>query len=180
MLNIFNELSGFPGAFNTLPVRISKLDENAVIPSYATEGDGGMDLTATSVKFDDQGNVHYGTGLAFEIPVGYVGLLFPRSSNSKKDLILTNSVGVIDAGYRGEVSLKFKPSMNIQYDNEWHEHETAIPGIHDTPALRTYEVGDRVGQIMIIPRPRVQFVEVPYDTLSTSERGTGGYGSTGQ
>ena len=81
----------------TLKVKIKKLNENAVIPTYAKYGDAGMDLVATSKYYDDNGNIVYGTGLAFEIPKGYVGLLFPRSSNSKQQLLLSNSVGVIDS-----------------------------------------------------------------------------------
>lgn len=81
----------------TLKVKIKKLNENAVIPAYSQYGDAGMDLTATSKSHDDNGNTCYGTGLSFEIPDGYVGLLFPRSSNAKKDLLLSNSVGVIDS-----------------------------------------------------------------------------------
>ena len=67
-----------------------------------------MDLVAVSKSYDENLNVCYGTGLAFEIPEGYMGLVFPRSSISKKDLTLSNSVGVIDSGYRGEVFLKFR------------------------------------------------------------------------
>lgn len=80
-----------------MKVRIKKLSEKAVIPSYSTAGDAGLDLTATSKEFDEHGNVVYGTSLAIEIPYGYVGLLFPRSSNAKYDLLNTNSVGVIDS-----------------------------------------------------------------------------------
>ena len=80
-----------------MKVKIKKLNENAVIPSYSKQGDAGMDLVATSKIFDKCGNVEYGTGLAMEIPEGYVGLIFPRSSISKKDLALTNAVGVIDS-----------------------------------------------------------------------------------
>lgn len=80
-----------------MKVKIKKLNENAVIPSYSKQGDAGMDLVATSKIFDKYGNVEYGTGLAMEIPEGYVGLIFPRSSISKKDLALTNAVGVIDS-----------------------------------------------------------------------------------
>lgn len=83
-----------------MKVRIKKLHENAIIPSYSKDGDAGLDLTATSKSFDDNGNLVYGTGLAFEIPKGFVGLLFPRSSNAKKDLILSNSVGVLDKSSR--------------------------------------------------------------------------------
>lgn len=80
-----------------MDIKIKKLNENAVIPRYAKDGDAGMDLTATSKYYDENGNVCYGTGLAFEIPDGYVGLVFPRSSLCKKDLSLSNAVGVIDA-----------------------------------------------------------------------------------
>ena len=94
-----------------MEVKIKKLCDSAVIPSYAKPGDAGMDLVATSRIFDKYGNVEYGTGLAMEIPEGYVGLLFPRSSISKQDLSLANAVGVIDSGYRGEIKFKFKPTL---------------------------------------------------------------------
>lgn len=138
-----------------MKVNVKKLDSNAVVPTYAKHGDAGMDLTATSKWYDESGNVCYGTGLAFEIPNGFVGLLFPRSSNTKKDLILGNSVGVTDSGYRGEVVFKFK--MLIGSDGD-------------------YEIGDRVGQIVIMPVPQIEFNVV--DELSTSDRGVGGFGST--
>lgn len=142
-----------------MKVKIKKLHKNAVIPKYAKEGDAGMDLTATSKKvnisyttgFD---SITYGTGISLEIPSGHVGLLFPRSSLSKTDLILGNHVGVIDSGYRGEVMMKFR---NTDY--------------------RDYEVGDRIGQIIIMPYPQVEFEEV--EELSDTSRGDGGFGSTG-
>lgn len=141
-----------------MEVKIKKLSENAVIPTYAKSGDAGMDLVATSKTFDDDNNIVYGTGLAFEIPKGYVGLVFPRSSNAKKRLILSNSVGVIDSGYRGEVMLKYKELYREFLSKE-------------------YNIGDRIGQIIILPYPQIEFNEV--DELSTTERGNGGYGSTG-
>ncbi len=149
-----------------LNVKIKKLSKNAVIPSYAKDGDAGMDLTATSKSYDDYGNVVYGTGLAFEIPKGYVGYLFPRSSNTKKDLILGNSVGVIDSGYRGEVFVKFKPSNSFNPDCE-----IVHPFIFDN-----YSIGDRIIQIIIMPIPQINFELV--DELSNSDRGVGGFGST--
>jgi dUTP pyrophosphatase len=144
-----------------MKVKIKKLHPEAVVPKYAKPGDAGMDLTATSKLFDDAGNVVYGTGLAVEIPVGYVGLIFPRSSNAKTDLYLTNHVGVIDSGYRGELMFKFRKSDSTKNFQE----------------ARLYEVGDRVGQLVIIPYPQIEFEEV--DDLSDSQRGAGGYGSTG-
>jgi dUTP pyrophosphatase len=140
-----------------MKVRIKKLDPNSVIPSYANAGDAGLDLTAVSKTVDNSGNIVYGTGLAFEIPQGYVGLVFPRSSNAKKDLWLTNSVGVIDSGYRGEVMFKYRP---VSFKE------------------REYMVGERVGQLIIMPYPYIEFEEA--DELSESERSTGGYGSSGK
>lgn len=166
-----------------MKVKIKKLHENAVIPTYSKQGDAGMDLTAVSRIFDKDGNVSYGTGLSFEIPEGYVGLLFPRSSNSKQDLLLSNSVGVLDSGYRGEVFFKFKPSA-IYVDNEEGLDEegesfdfVSLP--NDGYAQdRFYQVGDRVGQIIIIPYPQIEFEEV--DKLTDTERGEGGFGHTGK
>lgn len=140
-----------------MDVKIKKLVKEAVIPRYAKDGDAGMDLTATSVWHDDDGNICYGTGIAMEIPKGFVGLVFPRSSNAKKDLLLSNSVGVIDSGYRGQITLKFKSCIGTN---------------------NIYNIGDRVGQIIIMPYPKIEFVEV--EELSETERGIGGYGSSGR
>lgn len=145
-----------------MKVNVKKLDSNAALPTYAKHGDAGMDLTAISKEYDEHGNVCYGTGLAFEIPNGFAGFLFPRSSNTKKDLILGNSVGVIDSGYRGEVVFKFRELLPSERDIEF--------------GAREYEIGDRVGQIVIIPVPQIEFNVV--DDLSTTDRGVGGFGST--
>lgn len=144
-----------------MKVKIKKLSENAVIPQYAKDGDAGMDLVATSKSYDENGNVVYGTSLAFEIPKGHVSLLFPRSSNAKMDLLLSNSVGVLDSGYRGEVMFKFTSTL-------WQ-------GSYGFGC--SYEIGDRIGQLIILPYPTIEFEEV--EELSTTERGIGGYGSTG-
>lgn len=140
-----------------MDVKIKKLDPKAVIPKYAKPGDAGMDLTAISCERDDYENFIYGTGLAIEIPKGYVGLLFPRSSNRKTDAYMTNHVGVIDSGYRGEMFVTFK---NIDLSN-----------------IRPYNIGDKIAQLMIIPYPFIKLVET--EELSKTERGTGGHGSTG-
>ena len=142
-----------------MQVKIKKLHVDAVIPAYSKPGDAGLDLTAVSATQDQYGNVVYGIGLAFEIPEGHVGLLFPRSSNSKTDLYLTNHVGVVDSGYRGEIMFKFRP----------------VNGLLNA---KVFQVGDRVGQIMILPYPSIEFDEV--NELTNSERGDGGFGSTGK
>ena len=142
-----------------MKVKIKKLVEQAVIPVYAHPGeDAGLDLTATSVKFE-HGCWVYGTGLSMEIPKGYVGLLFPRSSNRKTEAYLTNSVGVIDSGYRGEIMFSFK-NRDRRVDEQ------------------PYKVGDRLGQIIIMPYPQVEFKEV--ENLEESNRGEDGHGSTGK
>ena len=148
-----------------MKVRIKKLHEGAKVPSYSKEGDAGLDFTAVEISRDNVGNITYHTGLAVEIPQGYVGLLFPRSSISKKQQFLTNCVGVIDSGYRGEIMAKFKPVMGT-YDT-----------ILDLFESNEYEIGDRVVQLLIIPYPQIEFEEA--EELSETERNTGGYGSTG-
>jgi len=142
-------------------VKIKKIHPNAVIPSYAKSGDAGLDLVATTIIGETLGSITYGLGIALEIPDGFVGLVFPRSSIRKTNLQLSNSVGVIDSGYRGELQATFNKIQGI--DNVEREN---------------YKVGDRVCQIMIIPHPTIELNEV--NELSNTERGEGGFGSTGK
>lgn len=146
-----------------LDVKIMKLVEEAVIPQYSLEGDAGLDLTATFRSYDEFGNVVYHTGIAIEIPKGYVGLLFQRSSVSKKQQFLTNAVGVIDSNYRGEIMLKFKPTVQAHNKVESLFNEM-------------YEVGEKIGQLIILPYPSVNFILS--DNLSDTVRGSNGFGST--
>ena len=137
-----------------MKVKIKKLHPDAVIPKYAKPGDAGMDLPAVEMEraWDD---VTYKTGLAVEIPEGHVGLLFPRSSVYKTSMVLSNCVGVIDSGYRGEIMMKFRGG----------------------PSSTCYKVGDRIGQLIILFYPQIEFEEA--EELSSTDRGDGGYGSTG-
>ena len=141
---------------NSLKVKFKKLYKDAVVPSYAKEGDAGLDLTATHMTLVRE-FIEYGTGIAVEIPEGYVGLVFPRSSVSKKEnFYLKNSVGVIDSGYRGEIKLRFNNgSLGANY----------------------YQPGEKIGQLIILPYPTIYLEQV--DELSSTERGEGGFGSTG-
>jgi dUTP pyrophosphatase len=139
-------------------VKIKKLHPNAVIPTYSKDGDAGMDLTITEIHSNTTFDVTYGFGLAMEIPNGHVGLVFPRSSVRNFDLSLTNSVGVIDSGYRGEIQATFKKTNGLD-------------------SLK-YNVGERGAQIIIIPYPKINFIDS--DSLSETERGGGGFGSTGK
>ena len=141
-----------------MQVKIKRLSEDAVVPRYAKSGDAGMDLTATWMKFDHERRiVTYGTSIAMEIPYVYVGLIYPRSSVYKTSMVLANHVGVIDSGYRGEIMFKYRV-----LNDDWQD---------------IYDVGDRIGQIIITPYPEIEFEEV--EGLSSSDRGEGGYGSTG-
>lgn len=144
-----------------MQVKIKKLNDKAVIPQYATSGSAGLDLVAVEEKIVIDGlntYVEYKTGLAVEIPEGYCGLLMSRSSiTSNTTLILGNSVGLIDSDYRGEITFRFKPLVRV--------------------GAKKYKVGDRIGQLLIIPYPKVELVEAT--ELSDTKRGSGGYGSTG-
>ena len=145
-----------------LVVKFKKLNDEAVIPSYAKEGDAGLDLTAVSFEYDEKLDAYvYHTGLAMEIPKGYVGLVYPRSSNRKTDAYLTNHVGVIDSGYRGEVLVTFKNRDNSR---------NAI----NPP----YVSGERIAQMIVMPYPMINPIEA--EELSETERGTDGHGSTGK
>ncbi len=141
-------------------IKFQKLDFTAQIPTKAHFSDAGFDLTATSMHHDTNNCIVYGTGLAVEIPQGYVGLVFPRSSIARKEILLSNAVGVIDSGYRGEIMAKFK--MTKDYLDESQDY---------------YAVGDRIAQLIIIPIPDIEFKECLM--LSESTRGANGYGSTG-
>lgn len=145
-----------------MKVKIKRLVAEAVMPRKAHASDAGWDLVAVSWELDENGALVYGTGLAMEIPEGYVGLVFPRSSIVKKGLMLSNSVGVIDSGYRGEVMAKFK---------------LAEPLV-ERDGFGIYNVGERIAQLVIVKLPEVEMEET--ERLSESERGEGGYGSTGK
>jgi len=180
------------GSFeNPLRVRVKKLTENAVIPTYAHDTDAGMDLYAASKSFDDYGNMVIGTGIAVEIPKGYVGLVFPRSSICQHYCYMPNSVGVIDSDFRGEITFKFAAKhisivnkslwkrLRLLFAGKADENENGNVDMYNWWGNRyQYQIGDRIGQLIIMPYPKVQLIES--DELSTTERGTGGYGSTGK
>lgn len=134
-------------------VKFKKLDSYAKEPVKGTEGAAAFDLHAASCRITDR-YVEYGTGLAAEIPPGFVGILAARSSVSNVGMWLCNSIGVLDSDYRGEIKARFYRSQQDYY-----------------------EIGDRICQLMIVPVPEVSLEFV--DELSTTERGSGGFGSSG-
>lgn len=141
-----------------MKIKFKKLRPDAIAPKQAHPGDAGFDLTAITYSWNGDLQLReYTTGIAVEIPRGYVGLIFPRSSVYKTGMTLTNCVGVIDSGYRGDIGAKFR--------------------VGNDPCL-AYKPGDRIGQLVIVPIPEVEFVEA--EELSETERGAGCYGSTGR
>ena len=136
-------------------VRYKKLNEKAKEPLKAHIEDAGFDLYCSRCGYEGLNWVCH-SDIAFEIPEGYVGLIFPRSSIANTGMLLSNSVGVIDSSYRGEVSAKFRV-----VNNEHH-----------------YREGERFAQMIIIPYPQIKLLES--DELSDTERGAGGYGSSGK
>lgn len=143
-------------------LKVKKLSPDAVIPKRAYPGDAGLDLVANSVSYWSKSDLSHNVcakvdfGIAVEIPDGYVGLIFPRSSIYKRNVRLSNAVGVIDSGYRGEISAIF----DIGYCRQGYG----------------YIKGDRCAQLVILPLPYVDVVEA--DELTQSERGNGAYGSS--
>ena len=143
-------------------IKFKRLSENAIAPVKAHAADAGFDLTCASIttEINERGQliIVYHTGLAIEIPEGYFGALVPRSSISNKSLTLTNCMGVIDSNYRGEVMAKMRSTTDV------------IPAV--------YKEGERFAQLLILPVPEVQFEEA--ESLSETDRGENGYGSTGE
>lgn len=138
-------------------LKIKKLNEAAETPSYACHGDAGLDLKAVTVTVTED-YIEYGTGLAIEIPYGFAAFIFPRSSISNYSLILANSVGLVDSGYKGELKVRFKK-------------------IGDKDKI--YEIGNKVAQLVLMPIAIANSIEV-VDELSATDRGTGGFGHSGK
>lgn len=172
-------------------VKIKKLREDAILPTYAKPGDAGMDLTAVEMMYDAEKDCFiYHTGLSVEIPEGYAMFIYPRSSNFKTECYMTNHVGIVDSGYRGEILVTYKDRTCQKFVKAFNNLLSAVNAallrlglvkhsnkffVMDCPP---YEVGDRIAQAVIMPYPEVIFEET--DELSESERGTGGHGSTGK
>lgn len=143
-----------------MKVNIKKLNDRAVVPSYGSEYAAGADLYACTegeVVIAPHRTVVIPTGIALELPAGYAGLVYARSGlATKKGLAPANKVGVIDCDYRGEIKVSL------------HNHS-------DIP--QTVSAGERVAQLVITPYITAEFVVA--EELSQTERGSGGFGSTG-
>lgn len=147
-------------------VNIKKLSPGATIPRYSKAGDAGMDFTALTMT-ETEMYIEYGTGIAIQLPSNYVGLIYPRSSLSNYDLVLSNHVGVVDSGYTGEIKFRFKRT----------KYMPNFMGV-DLPELdKVYKIGDKIGQLIVTPYPTVVFNEV--SELEETDRGISGFGSSG-
>jgi len=164
-----------------MEINYKKLNNKAKEPYKKYEIDAGFDLYATSINKTDK-YVEYGTGLAFEIPEGYAGFLFPRSSITKEDLMLKNAVGVVDASYRGEVRFRFIHSIHDIFENEisYNDYLTdKFIGINKLNRhIDEYNIGDRCGQIVFMEIPKIKLKQVT--ELSQTTRGADGYGASGK
>lgn len=143
-----------------MQVKFKKLHPNAVVPKQTLAGDVGLDLTVTEIEERTE-FLEAKFGIAVEIPEGHFGILSPRSSITKMNVMQKNSIGIIDSGYRGELVVRFK---KVKFEDGSQE--------------RIYQVGDRAAQLIILPYPSIETVEV--DELESSARGENGFGSTGK
>lgn len=143
-----------------LEVKIKKLIPEVVIPEVAHEGNAGMDVVAVSKTWlKDLNCWEFGLGFSTEMPLGMKGVIVPRSSISKYDLIMCNSPAQIDFDYRGEWKVRFKETK-----------------LHSPSFLKNYEIGDKIAQIFFEPVLNIKFLET--EELTETVRGEGGFGST--
>ena len=186
---------------DVIEVKIKKLREEAQIPTYAHDGDIGMDITATSATYNDEHDYfEYGTGLSAESARGNAMLLLPRSSISNTSGYLCNTPGLVDPfTYRGEIKFRFKNrestaafilacSVRVWHRLNWFqrlrysfdeiEESIRVKVYENIWDLAPYEIGDKVGQMVMLKTPVVRVVEVA--ELSETTRGEGGFGSSGK
>lgn len=181
---------------NYISVKIKRENEDVKLPKYAKPGDFGMDLTCTSIVYNSEYDYYeFHTGVYCEFPKGVGAYLLPRSSNRKTDAYLCNSCGLIDEGYRGELIFCYKNRTSYEVQcmlDEWKKHKdlvnygwglsSMIPKLDefsepDPMDFCPFKVGDRIGQMVIFETKRAELTEV--DELTDSERGSGGFGHTG-
>jgi dUTP pyrophosphatase len=146
----------------TLNINIKRLSPLAVVPEYASAGAAGLDLVATEEHRIEVGKTSIvGTGIALELPAGYAALVLPRSGLAAKSAItVINAPGLIDSDYRGEIKVIL---TKLNKDGDLGHHRI--------------DPGERIAQLVILPYPVISFTEV--EELGDTDRGEGGFGSTG-
>lgn len=160
-----------------MKVLIKKLVPEAILPSYkhvdlyGNPNDMGMDITCTSYEYDYlHDRFLYHTGLAFKLPQGYGMLIFPRSSNTKTNAYLANSVGILDSTYTGELIFGYK--IRDSFETLFPTGDKELNKLEIENELAPYKPGDKIGQIVILPYPAIEFLEV--NELPDTDRGTDG------
>lgn len=150
-------------------IKIKKLHPDAVIPTYGTDGAGAFDIyTVEDGTLHPGGNLVLSTGLAVEIPPGFALMIYSRSGHGfNNNIKLANATGIVDSDFRGKILIK----LEMFYDEHYKSSSIVVPPSYSV------KKGDRIAQGIILPVPRIQFIET--ETLSETERGTGGFGSTG-
>lgn len=161
--NNVEEACGILSQLDECKVKVWREDETVKLPTYGKDGDACMDVYVHKIEYKNDGRVVYHTGLHFALPEDYEMEIRPRSSNTKTLAVMQNAPGTLDQGYRGELMI-----VHRQIDDP-------------TSSCAEYKVGDRVAQILVCRRERIIWDEVKTeDELGETERGVGGFGSTGK
>lgn len=167
-----NSLDAIANQTYNVDVKVKPLSPDAKVPTYASDGSAGLDFTAVNADFDKETQtILYHTGWAVEIPMGYVGLLFPKSGIYKKTMRLTNNVGILDSDYRGEVCARFENNTNAFLHNL--DEDRFFKRFGKTNR-KDYVPGDAIIQLVVVPIPRVNILVA--EELSETERGESGFG----
>ena len=161
--NNVEEACGILAKLDEVEVKVWREDETVKLPTYAKQGDACMDVYVHKIEYKDDGRVVYHTGLHLAVPEDYEMKIRPRSSMTKTLAVMQNAPGTLDESYRGELMI-----VHRQIDDP-------------TSSCAEYSVGDRVAQILVCHRERIIWDEVKtQDELGITDRGIGGFGSTGK
>lgn len=156
-----------------IEIKVKKIVPEAHLPTKAKNGDAGFDLVAIDDGIvDSDGFIQYRTGLSIEPPPGVHTEIWPRSSISKYDMALANSIGLIDNGYRGELLIRFKPTLRYSQMQDGEVYVT-LP-----KPFKKYQKGDKIAQLVISSTINALFIES--NELAETSRGAGGFGSSGR
>ncbi len=155
----------------SISIVIKKLPQSSEL-KRSNITDTGYDIVAIDDgTVDSEGYIQYRTGLYIQLENGFHTEIWPRSSISKYDLILANSIGLVDNGYRGELLVRFKPCLKFAYNDNGEIY------IKNPTTIKKYKAGDKIAQLVISKTFDANFIY--QDSLNESERGVGGFGSSG-
>lgn len=159
----FNDVANKLKELDEVKVKVWREDETVKLPTYAKSGDACMDIYIHSIEYKEDGRICYHTGLHFKLPEDYEMELRPRSSITKTFSVMQNAPGTLDEGYTGELMFIYRQLNELDFP---------------TPE---YNVGDRCAQLLVRRRERITWDEVStQEELGVTERGNGGFGSSGK